>query len=240
MPVTRLRCVARHADAAAAARQHDADAAAAARQQSEEKRAAAQRALEAKLAALRALGVRKVAPVEVKAESDRVNDAEEEEQQRAGADYKLFYAAYYEKFGEVTRLLAEGANPNGYKSWVRACARAASLPAAPAPRPLPHSPALRRRRTSSQCDETALTTASWAGNTAIVQKLLDAGADRNAKMRGGDTALTLAIRRAHGAVVQALRAADVGEADLDAQAKQGTKRKHEEEDDEDESSASFR
>ena len=185
------------------------------------------------------LGARKVAPVEVKAESDRVNDAEEEEQQRAGADYKLFYAAYYEKFGEVTRLLAEGANPNGYKSWVRACARAASLPAAPAPRPLPHSPALRRRRTS-QCDETALTTASWAGNTAIVQKLLDAGADRNAKMRGGDTALTLAIRRAHDAVVQALLAADVGEADLDAQAKQGTKRKHEEEDDEDESSASFR
>ena len=93
--------------------------------------------MEAKLAALRALGVRKVAPVEVKAESDRVNDAEEEEQQRAGADYKLFYAAYYEKFGEVTRLLAEGANPNGYKSWVRACARAASLPAAPAPLPRP-------------------------------------------------------------------------------------------------------
>ena len=152
-------------------------------------------------------------------------------------DKQLYDAANSsnDKTAEITRLLAAGADPNEHKDLVRGCARAASLPAAPAPRPLPHSPALRRRRTSSsQCDETALTTASWAGNTAIVQELLHAGADRNAKMRGGDTALTLALRRAHGAVVQALLAADVGEA------KQGTKRKHEEEDDDDESSASSR
>ena len=52
-----------------------------------------------------------------------------------------------------------------------------------------------------------------------MQELLDAGADRNAKMRGGFTALTLASLRAHHAVVEALldADADVGEVDLDAQ-----------------------
>ena len=52
-------------------------------------------------------------------------------------DKQLYDAAYDDKTAEVTRLLAAGADPNGHKDHVRACARAASQPAAPAPLPRP-------------------------------------------------------------------------------------------------------
>jgi hypothetical protein len=51
-------------------------------------------------------------------------------------DKQLFDAAHDGMTAEVTRLLAAGADPNGYPKdpFVRACARSASLPAAPLPR----------------------------------------------------------------------------------------------------------
>ena len=55
---------------------------------------------------------------------------------QAEKDKQLWNAARDGKAAEVTRLLAAGADPNGY-NYVRACARAASLPAAPAPLPRP-------------------------------------------------------------------------------------------------------
>ena len=73
---------------------------------------------------------------------------------QAEKDKQLWNAARDGKAAEVTRLLAAGADPNGY-NYVRACARAASLPAAPAPLPRPcqlrgthhphHAAAARRR-----------------------------------------------------------------------------------------------
>jgi hypothetical protein len=52
-------------------------------------------------------------------------------------DKQFFFAVKRSKMDEATRLLAAGADPNGHTSYVRACARAASLPAAPAPFPRP-------------------------------------------------------------------------------------------------------
>ena len=50
-------------------------------------------------------------------------------------DKQLYDAAdsSNDKSAEITRLLAAGADPNGHKNPVRGCARATSLPAAPAP-----------------------------------------------------------------------------------------------------------
>jgi hypothetical protein len=101
-------------------------------------------------------------------------------------DKQLFDAAKDDDTAEVTRLLAAGADPNGCTDAVRACARAASLPAVPAPPPAPlpaarHSPPAPRRRRTSQICRTALIWASRNGNTAIAQALLGAGADLHAK-----------------------------------------------------------
>ena len=73
---------------------------------------------------------------------------------------QLWHAAHDNNTTKVTRLLAAGADPNGHKDAVRACAcaRAASLPAAPAPLPRPchlrgthhpHYAAAARRRLAS-------------------------------------------------------------------------------------------
>ena len=48
-------------------------------------------------------------------------------------DKQLYDAARKGETATVTRFLAAGADPNGHKDRVRACARAASLPAAPGP-----------------------------------------------------------------------------------------------------------
>ena len=94
-----------------------------------------------------------------------------------------------DKATEVTRLLAAGADPDGHKDAVRTCARAASLPAAPAPLPRPcqprarcsppplaHPPCAPHRCEIWQGGATALMRASAWGHTAIVQALLRAGA----------------------------------------------------------------
>jgi hypothetical protein len=79
------------------------------------------------------------------------------ESEQGELNKQLFDAAWSVNYktAEVTRLLAAGADPNGHKDAVRACARAASLPAALAPLPRPchlrgtqhprHAAAVRRR-----------------------------------------------------------------------------------------------
>ena len=54
---------------------------------------------------------------------------------------------------------------------------------------------------------TALHSAAACGHTEVVRLLLSLGANTNTVDRGGDTPLTMAVKKGHGAIVALLRAA---------------------------------
>jgi hypothetical protein len=107
----------------------------------------------------------------------------DESEQARRATEQLYAAADDGTAAEVTRLLAAGADPNEI-DIVRACARAASLPAAPVAPPAPLSAARHSSSASHRCHtlqdhengDNALMKASFNGHMAIVRALLGAGA----------------------------------------------------------------
>jgi hypothetical protein len=110
--------------------------------------------------------------------------------EQAELDKQIYVSANGGNADEVTSLLAAGADPDGHKNTVRACAPVALPPSAAAPRPRPcplratapltARPRGAHHRRSSQDGDTALIVASYAGRKETVQALLDAGADLHA------------------------------------------------------------